>query len=161
MAYARLGISYANLGQPSMALKNLEKAYGLRDRVSAREKLHITADTTPTPLANWRKEAQTYLLWIQSYPRDAIPHINLGANATALGQYDKGVVENKEGVRLEPINSAGVGNLAQDYMAVNRFADAKTTLEQALARNLDGVGIRLQMYSLAFLEGDSGQMDNN
>jgi serine/threonine protein kinase len=158
MAYARLGISYANLGQPSMALQNLEKAYGLRDRVSAREKLHITADYAYAT-GELEKEAQTYLLWIQSYPRDAIPHINLGANATALGQYDKGVVENKEGVRLEPINSAGVGNLAQDYMAVNRFADAKTTLEQAQARNLDGVGIRLQMYSLAFLEGDSGQME--
>ncbi len=158
MAYARLGISYANLGQPSMALKNLENAYGLRDRVSAREKLHITADYAYAT-GELEKEAQTYLLWIQSYPRDAIPHINLGANATALGQYDKGVVENKEGVRLEPINSAGVGNLAQDYMAVNRFADAKTTLEQAQARNLDGVGIRLQMYSLAFLEGDSGQME--
>ena len=158
MAYARLGISYANLGQPSMALQNLERAYGLRDRVSAREKLHITADYAYAT-GELEKEAQTYLLWIQSYPRDAIPHINLGANATALGQYDKGVVENKEGVRLEPINSAGVGNLAQDYMAVNRFADAKTTLEQAQARNLDGVGIRLQMYSLAFLEGDSGQME--
>jgi eukaryotic-like serine/threonine-protein kinase len=158
MAYARLGISYANLGQPSMALQNLERAYGLRDRVSAREKLHITADYAYAT-GELEKEAQTYLLWIQSYPRDAIPHINLGANATALGQYDKGVVENKEGVRLEPINSAGVGNLAQDYMAVNRFADAKTTLEQAQARNLDGVGIRLQMYSLAFLDGDSGQME--
>jgi serine/threonine protein kinase len=158
MAYARLGISYANLGQPSMALQNLERAYGLRDRVSAREKLHITADYAYAT-GELEKEAQTYLLWIQSYPRDAIPHINLGANATALGQYDKGVVENKEGVRLEPINSAGVGNLAQDYMAVNRFPDAKTTLEQAQARNLDGVGIRLQMYSLAFLEGDSGQME--
>ena len=158
MAYARLGISYANLGQPSMALQNLERAYGLRDRVSAREKLHITADYAYAT-GELEKEAQTYLLWIQSYPRDAIPHINLGANATALGQYDKGVVENKEGVRLEPINSAGVGNLAQDYMAVNRFPDAKTTLEQAQARNLDGVGIRLQMYSLAFLEGDSGRME--
>jgi tetratricopeptide (TPR) repeat protein len=141
-----------------MALQNLERAYGLRDRVSAREKLHITADYAYAT-GELEKEAQTYLLWIQSYPRDAIPHINLGANATALGQYDKGVVENKEGVRLEPINSAGVGNLAQDYMAVNRFPDAKTTLEQAQARNLDGVGIRLQMYSLAFLEGDSGQME--
>jgi serine/threonine protein kinase len=158
MAYARLGISYANLGQPSMALQNLERAYGLRDRVSAREKLHITADYAYAT-GELEKEAQTYLLWIQSYPRDAIPHINLGANATALGQYDKGVVENKEGVRLEPINSAGVGNLAQGYMAVNRLADAKTTLEQAQARNLDGVGIRLQMYSLAFLEGDAGQME--
>jgi eukaryotic-like serine/threonine-protein kinase len=44
MAYARLGISYANLGQPSLALENLKKAYDLRERVSGREKLHIAAD---------------------------------------------------------------------------------------------------------------------
>ncbi len=158
MAYARLGISYANLGQPSVALENLEKAYGLRDRVSAREKLHITADYAYAT-GELEKEAQTYLLWIQSYPRDAIPHINLGANATALGQYTKALAENQEGVRLEPVNSAGVGNLAQDYLAVNRLADTKATFEQARARNLDGVGIRLWMYSFAFLQGDSTQME--
>jgi Flp pilus assembly protein TadD len=158
MAYARLGISYANLGQPSMALANLEKAYGLRDRVSAREKLHITADYAYAT-GELEKEAQTYLLWIQSYPRDAIPHINLGANSIALGQYEKALGENKEGIRLEPINSAGMGNLAQGYLAMNRLADAKATFEQARARNLDGVGVRLWMYSLAFLEGDSAQME--
>jgi len=31
--------------------------------------------------------------------------------------------------------------------------------EQALARNLDGEGLRLQMYYLAFLRGDSAQME--
>jgi len=40
-----------------------------------------------------------------------------GANATALGQYDKAVAENQEEIRLDPNNVAAVGNLGQDYLA--------------------------------------------
>jgi eukaryotic-like serine/threonine-protein kinase len=158
MAYARMGISYANLGQPSVALENLEKAYALRDRVSAREKLHITADYAYAT-GELEKEAQTYVLWIQSYPRDAIPHINLGANAAALGQYEKSLTEGQEGLRLEPNNVAAVGNVTQDYVSLNRLADAKTTWEKARERGLDGVGLRLWGYLLAFLQGDSANME--
>ena len=43
MAYAGLAMTYENLGQPSLALENATKAYQLRDRVSEREKLRITA----------------------------------------------------------------------------------------------------------------------
>ena len=157
MAYARVGISYANLGQPSLALQNLEKAYSLRDRVSAREKLHITADYAYAT-GELEKEAQTYLLWIQSYPRDAIPHINLGANATTLGQYEKAVAENQEGIRLDPNNVAAVSNLGQDYLALNRIDDAKTTFDQGQARKLDGGGLRQWMYYLAFVRNDPAQM---
>jgi len=157
MAYARVGISYANLGQPSLALQNLERAYSLRDRVSAREKLHITADYAYAT-GELEKEAQTYLLWIQSYPRDAIPHINLGANATALGQYEKAVVENQEGIRLDANNVAAVGNLGQDYIALSRLDDAKATFDQGQTRKLDGGGLRQWMYYLAFLRGDLVQM---
>ena len=158
MAYARVGISYANLGQPSLALQNLQKAYSLREHVSAREKLHITADYAYAA-GELEKEAQTYVLWIQSYPRDAIPHINLGANLTALGQYEKGLAENQEGVRLEPNNVAGVGNLGQDYLSLGRTEEAKTTFDQALVRKLDGGGLRLWMYYLAFVRGDAAGME--
>src|SRR5213080_3602237 len=87
MAYARLGIAYGNLGQPSLAAENLKKAYALRDRVSEREKFHITADYYAFATGELEKEAQTYVLWMQSYPRDFIPHSNLGDNSKTLGQY--------------------------------------------------------------------------
>jgi eukaryotic-like serine/threonine-protein kinase len=157
MAYARLGICYANLGQPSAALDNLEKAYALRDRVSAREKLHITADFAYAS-GELEKEAQTYLLWIQSYPRDPIPHINLGANSAALGQYDKSLEENQRGLQLEPNNVAAVGNVGQVMMALNRWDEARKVFEDARGRNLDGGGLRLWMYVLAFLKGDTANM---
>ena len=159
MAYARLAVSYGNLGQPGLAAENLKKAYALRDRVSEREKFHITADYYAFATGELEKEAQTYELWIQSYPRDFIPHINLGSNSTALGQYDKAVAETQEGLRLEPNTLASYGNLGQNLLALNRPDDAKVTFEEALARKLDGGGLRVWIYYLAFLRGDSAQME--
>jgi eukaryotic-like serine/threonine-protein kinase len=158
MAYARLGVSYGNLGQPSLALENLKKAYDLREHVSEREKLHITADYQ-FAMGDLEKEAQTYVLWIQSYPHDSIPHGNLGANFVTLGQYEKSVAETQDALRLDPNQIIGYGNLGQVLIALNRLDDAKVIFEQALARKLDGGSFRLLMYYLAFVRGDSRQME--
>jgi tetratricopeptide (TPR) repeat protein len=54
MAYADLAEAYANLGQPSLALEYATKAYQLRDRVTERERLRITAAYF-LPQENWTK----------------------------------------------------------------------------------------------------------
>jgi tetratricopeptide (TPR) repeat protein len=43
IAYTALGVAYSNLGQASAAAENARKGYGLRDRVSEREKYRISA----------------------------------------------------------------------------------------------------------------------
>jgi len=58
MAYAALSISYGNLGQRSLALEYASKAYQMRDRVTEREKLRITADYF-TATGEAEKAAQT------------------------------------------------------------------------------------------------------
>jgi eukaryotic-like serine/threonine-protein kinase len=158
MAYARLGISYNNLNQPSLAAGNLRKAYELRDRVSEREKFHITADYYRVANGELEKEAQTYMLWIQSYPRDPIPFVNLGANFAILGQLEKSVNETQEALQLDPNDVVACSNLAQDLLGLNRLDDAKATIQETLARKLDSGFLRLMMYELAFLRGDSTQM---
>jgi eukaryotic-like serine/threonine-protein kinase len=158
MAYARLAVSYANNGQPSLAAENLKKAYALRDGVSEREKFHITADYYRYATGELEKEAQTYELWIQSYPRDFIPHVNLGANSSLFGEYDKAVAQTQEGLRLDPNNIISYGNLAQDFLSLNRLDDAQAIFNQAAARNVDGGYLRLIRYELAFLRGDPAQM---
>jgi serine/threonine protein kinase/tetratricopeptide (TPR) repeat protein len=159
MAYARLAVAYGNLGQPSLAAENLKKAYALRDRVSEREKFHITADYYAFATGELEKEAQTYVLWMQSYPRDFIPHTNLGDNSKTLGQYDKAVTETKEALRLEPNNLTEHTNLGLDLLALNRFDEAKAALDEARTRKLDGWTLHLFTYYLAFLEGDASQME--
>jgi eukaryotic-like serine/threonine-protein kinase len=159
LAYAALGTSYANLGQATLAAETQKKAYELRERVSERERLRISAYYYAFVTGELEKEAQTYQLWIQSYPRDAIPHRDLGANFAALGQYEKSVAEHEEALRLEQDNGVNYFNLGQLQLALNRPDAAKATFERALARKLDGGFLRLEMYYLAFFEGNASQME--
>ncbi|HBZ69070.1 MAG TPA: hypothetical protein DEP35_04710 [Deltaproteobacteria bacterium] len=101
MAYAGLAISYNNLGEPSVAIEYASKAYALRDHVTEREKLRITADYFRAT-GQLEKEAQTYELWIANYPNDAVPYNNLGANYSFMGRYDKTLAESLQALRLEP-----------------------------------------------------------
>jgi len=158
MAYARLGISYNNLSQPSLAAENLKKAYERRDRVSEREKFHITADYYRVATGELEKEAQTYILWMQSYPRDPIPLTNLGASSVNLGQWEKGVRETQDALRLDPNDVIAYSNLTQAFLGLNRLDDAKATIQEALARKLDSGFLRLMLYDLDFLQADSAQM---
>jgi eukaryotic-like serine/threonine-protein kinase len=157
MAYAGLSIHYGNLGQPSLALEYATKAYGLRDRVTEREKLRISADYF-FATGESDKEAQIYELWIANYPRDHVPHGNLGANYAAIGQYEKALAEIQESQQLEP-DVVGYGNLGTMYLSLNRPDDAKTTFDQAVARKMDGGIVRWEMYYLAFFRNDSVQME--
>ena len=78
VAYASLGLVYANLGQASLAAENIKKAYALRDRVSEREKYRIAALYYSYVTGELEQASQAYELWAKSYPQDAVPHNNLG-----------------------------------------------------------------------------------
>jgi tetratricopeptide (TPR) repeat protein len=158
MAYAGLSVSYGNLGQRSLALEYATKAYGLRDRVTEREKLRISASYFKAT-GEFGKEAQTYELWIASYPRDFQPRGNLGTIYVSIGQYEKALAEYQEEVRHAPDDPGVYGNLAATYLTLKRLDEAKATFDQALAHKLDDGSLRVTMYYLAFLRGDSAQME--
>ena len=158
LAYGGLATRYANLDQPSLALEYASKAYQLRDRVSEREKLRIAVDYF-SAMGELDKDAQTYELWIANYPRDPVPHNNLGQNYVIMGQYDKALRELQEALRLAPDNVIIYGNLGLVCLYLNRLDEAQATFDEALARQLDSGGLRGNMYSLAFLRGNTAQME--
>ena len=158
MAYVGLGVEYANLGQASLAASYAKRAYDLRDRVSDREKYRISAFYFQYVTGEVEKATQAYELWAKTYPRDLVPHTNLGYIYSSLGQYDKAAAETEQSQRIEP-SLTGYGNLAGIYMNLNRLDDARTVLAQAKANKLDGLVIRITWYSLAFLSGDTAEMD--
>ena len=160
LAYAGLAVSYGNLGQPSLGLEYATKAYQLRDRVSEREKLRVSA-VYFRATGEVEKETQTYELWKANYPRDSIPHGNLGANYAFTGQYEKSLVETQESLRLQGEDQVSYGNLGELYLYLDRLDDAKATLDQAYARHLDGGYLRLVTYFYAFLRGDVAQMQQH
>jgi tetratricopeptide (TPR) repeat protein/predicted Ser/Thr protein kinase len=158
LAYDRLGVNYTNLHQPRLAADYLKKAYDLRDRVTEREKLHVSALYYTFATGELEKANQTYDLWIQVYPRDFTAYINLGSHYMILGQYEKAATETRESLRLEPNTVVGYENLGQIYLALNRFDEARTTTEEALARNLENIPLHMNLYALAFFQGNAPAM---
>jgi len=158
MAYSGLAVRYSNLGQPSLALEYATKAYKLRDRVSEREKLRITAAYFGRT-GEVEKAIQTYELWEANYPRDSVPHGNLGVRYGAMGQYEKALAEFQEALGLAPDDVLSYGNLGGTYLNLDRLDEAKGIFDQAFARKLDGGLLRENIYYLAFLRGDAAQME--
>jgi eukaryotic-like serine/threonine-protein kinase len=158
MAYAGLAISYINLEQPSLALEYATKAYQLRDRVTEREKLRITADYFRAT-GEVGREVQTYELWTANYPRDSVPHNNLAVNYGFTGQYDKSLAEFQETVRLEPDDVTNISNLGSACLNLDRLDDAKAAFDKALAKKMESGALGYNIYMLSFLRGDTAQME--
>jgi len=158
MAYVGLAIEYSNLGRASLAAENARKAYDLRERVSERERYRISAFYFQYVTGEVEKATEAYELWEKSYPLDMVPHANLGVIYSALGQYEKAIAETEQQQKLEP-TLVGYGNLASNYINVNRRQDARNALDEAKKKNFDGLTIRADWYSLAFLSSDNAGME--
>jgi eukaryotic-like serine/threonine-protein kinase len=130
----------------------------LRDRATEREKFHITGLYYSFGTGELEKANETYQLWKKVYPRDIYAYINLGANHMILGQYDKAATETREAVDLDPSLPIGYNNLSQIYIALNRIDEAKTTTDEELKRKLEGIPLHLNIYALAFLQGNTAVM---
>jgi eukaryotic-like serine/threonine-protein kinase len=158
VAYNGLGTSYNNLGETGLSTQQFQKAYELRDRASEREKLRISAHYYALATGELEKSNQTYELWAQAYPRDDIPHLNLGYNYSFLGQYEKAVAETLEARRLNPEAGFSDLNLIGYYTSLGRLDEAEATYQQAMAHKSEDPTLKAAMYVVAFLRGDAAGM---
>jgi len=154
LAYAGLATSYSNLGQTTRAAEFAKKAYDLRDRVTERERYRIMASYDYFANGDLEKAAQVYQLWQQNYPRDNVPVGNLGGIYGLMGQFDKARELSEESLRLEPNSWVGYSNLALTQLVLGKLQEARDSVQQAFARNLDSPYLRLPLYQVAFLQGD-------
>ena len=157
-AYYMLGVRYGNLSQTALAIANLKKAYELRDRVSEREKLAITAMYYLAVTGELQKGNEVYEVWAQTYPRDAHPHVDLGSNYLVLGRYDASVSESLTALKLDDGNTNTYFNLVSAYLALGRLDEAKVTLDQSAVHKIDAPNLHQCRYWLAFLQGDEASM---
>jgi serine/threonine protein kinase/tetratricopeptide (TPR) repeat protein len=155
LAYASRGAVYSNLNRPDLARSSFEKAYELRDRVTQQERFEIECFYQTYATGDIEKAAEIYNEWARAYPRAYVPRGNLGWIYNTVGQYEKSAAETKESLDLEPDDSGSYGNLADDYLALNRLEDAKRVLAEASKRNLESPDLHLYRYHVAFLEGDA------
>ncbi len=157
-AYAALSSAYDSTRQRSLAIEYITKAYQLRDRATAREKLRISATYFGT-----RQEMEQAILahqdWTANYPRDPVPHLNLGVTFARTGQHEKALTEIKQALELDPDDRLYYADLLFTYLTLNRLDEAKAIFDHALGRGLESGDLHEQMYALAFVRGDKKAMD--
>jgi len=157
-AYVALGISYSNAGEQGRSFPNFEKAYALRDRVSAKERFSIAAVYHLTITGDLPKAEEVCLQWAQTYPQDPTPREELGNNYMWRGQYPRALEFLLEAGRLRENGVPYHVNLVTAYFSLNRPHEARATVESALARKLEPADYYPLLYLIDFMEGNWGGM---
>jgi serine/threonine protein kinase/tetratricopeptide (TPR) repeat protein len=158
IAYTILGITYNNVGEISLATANLRKGFELRERASESERYLISAVYYSIGTNETDKADEVYEEWSRAYPRDYAPQSNLGANYYYLGHYDRAVQYLTNSLRLDPDVGFSYGFLGDAYRSQGRLAESKAVYESAIARKLEVAEIHISRYMVAFLEGDTAEM---
>jgi len=154
LAYNNLAATYNNTSQPGLAAEYAEKAFGLRDRVSEREKLSISAFYYRNIAGELDKALTVTELFNRTYPRYSLAHYLLGNCYRDTGLYKEAVGPYREASRLDPNWWAAYRNLGLALIRLNRFDEAQGVIDRALAQKLDGTGYHTQLYQIAFVRGD-------
>ena len=158
VAHARLGTVYGNIGESEKALEYRKKAFELRERVSEQERLYISSHYYWNVSGEIEKAIETYELWKQSYPRATTPRANLAMILNQRGEYERGIAEAQDAIRLDPKSPFGYGNLAGAYLALNRFDEAREVWEKQIGEGMDVVDAHIGLYLVAFVQGDKAEM---
>jgi serine/threonine protein kinase/tetratricopeptide (TPR) repeat protein len=157
LAYARLSAIYGNLGQSVEARRNAEEAYSRRDRVTERERFYI--DGRHCAL---RGDPECFRdvneLWKRTYPRDGRPYGSLSDFYFNAVMCDKAMENAATALRLEPSQAAAYLFVAGAYLCLEKPAEARQTLQQAISRQLENPFIYHTLFRAAFYDGDDRTM---
>ncbi len=156
--YSLVAGNYTIVEEPRRAAENAAKAFALKERVSEREKLYITSVYEHYTLGDLDKAIEVLRVYDQSYPNDFRVSGNLSLVYLRLGQYDKAVAEARESLRLNPEISAWHVTLGTALLRLDRFREARESLEYALQMGLNDPRMHARLYELAFLQHDQAGM---
>lgn len=159
MAYARLGLNYATVGEWELARKNTIKSYDLRGRVTDRERFFIMTMYDRQVTGNIEREDQTLASWIDAYPRDANPHGLIGGlAATSTGRYQLSIDEADRAIALDPDLPPAYGNKARNNLLLGRLPEAEAALRAARDRKLTYPAFLIVPYLIAVVRDDAEGM---
>src|SRR5262249_8919510 len=136
-AYYAIANAYRNSRQPGLAAQYSEKAYALRNRVSERERLGIMSQYYELVTGELDKRIEILKLLVASYPRDPVPHQNLGIAYGWIGQYQQAVEEAQKAFALDATAASRHTVLANALIYSNRFEEARAILNRASEQKLD------------------------
>jgi eukaryotic-like serine/threonine-protein kinase len=158
MAYLRLAQSYQPLSENDRCAENTRKAYALRERVSESEKLGISAFYELVVTGNLEAARTSFQAWAQTYPRDDDPQVYLWFSYTAMGDYPKSNDAALQALKLNPGSGNNYVNLAYTYQWIDQLEQARATVRESRAHNIDSPWLPLVLYVVNFLQRDAAEM---
>jgi len=158
MAYREMASAYDNLNEVTRAAEYGRRAYDLRDKVSERERFSIEGFYYMVMTGELEKARQTFELWRQNYPRDEVPYLDLGYIDSCLGNFEKGLEESKDALRIEPNDATAYLNVAGSYISLDRLDEAEAVFKLADEHKLESEILLQERYQFAFMKGDAAKM---
>ena len=156
-AYDLMGGANQALGKTALSAENIRKAFDLRKGVSELEKQEIEFDYYFIVIGDLVKARQSAVLGEQIYPRKPDFHLALGLVSNALGQYETGLKEDMEALRLVPHNSLNYRLVSYTYLLLNQAEKAVSTAQEAHAKGMDSSLVPI-LYAIAFYRNDTAEM---
>jgi len=155
MAYAAMAQAYGNMGEDRLTLEYTKQAFDRRERTSEREKFYIEAHYYNIVTQDLTRTVQSYELWEKAYPRDDIPHNNIGVTCAELGQHEKSLSETQEALRFDPNNVLAEQNTAFAFLSLDRFDEARMSMAKLLSRHPDDLATHVGLYLTAAVLHDN------
>ena len=159
LANLQLGTSYRDLRNLALGNKYLQRAYELRDRVSERERLEISATYFRHITGELDKRIAMSSLLTRTYPQDPYVYHLHGNSLMIAGEFEQAANSYGSALRLDADYSLPRANLALALIGLNRFDEAQEIIRQGIARGLDPNGYNRRVYLIAFLKGDVQSME--
>ncbi len=160
-AYSLLGgLQWSTGKSGDEALKNIKRAYELRDRVSDAENYSVSFVYYRDAIGDVEKALEIEQRCNQAYPNRALTSFEIGYLQRMLGRHEEALASMLESIRLEPtvISYAGAIN---NYLALNRLDEARAMIQEAQARKMDQPWYPYTLYLIAFNQKNKAEMAAN
>ncbi len=158
LSYRCMAVVYGDLNEVGRAAENARRAFELRDKVTEQERLSIEAIYYQYGTGELHKAVDVYEQWQRTYPRDYLPYGNSSFTFSLLGNWQRAMDEARGAVRMEPNNEGNYVNLGSAYTCLNRLDEAEAVYKEAADHKLESEYLLGNRYQLAFLKGDTVQM---
>jgi eukaryotic-like serine/threonine-protein kinase len=152
-AYFRLGVAYEVAGDMARSAEYAKQAFRLIDRVSERERAEITPYYYRST-GELDKEIAAWQLADRNYPQNWSFHNQLGLIYVDSGQYEEGLKEALEVLRLGGPSEAPYRRLLDAYICLDRLPEAKQLAEKLRAQRIGGARIHQRFLEMAYAEDD-------
>ena len=154
MAYYLLGIAYEQTGDLERSAEYAKRAFSMVDRVSEAERTGITAYYYRAT-GELDKEIDAYKMAVRNnYPLRWGFHNQISVTYIDMGQFEEGLNEGLEAVRLQPNVEPPYRRVLDAYICLDRLPEADEVAAKVRALGIDGSRIHQRFLELAYVEDD-------